>query len=169
MKDNNLHNIKSTGFKTPDNYFESLDDTIFSKLSEDAISAKVNSSGFKVPENYFESFDAKVLTSIDNEDKSKVLPLFDWKKITYISGIAASILLAINLFFTNSNNFTLDDIDTASIESYLMNEDLSSYDIAPYLGTADLSSEHFVENRLKTSDIEDYLLQNSDVENFITD
>ena len=169
MKDTNLHNIKSTGFKTPDNYFESMDDAIFSRLSEDAISAKVNSSGFKVSENYFESFDAKVLTSINNENKSKVIPLFNWKKVTYISGIAASIILAINLFFTNSNNFTLDDIDTASIESYLMNEDLSSYDIAPYLGTADLSSEHFVENRLKTSDIEDYLLQNSDVENFITD
>ncbi len=170
MENKNLHTITKTGFKIPVTYFDALEDAVFSKLKEDAICAKVNSSGFKVPENYFESLDVKVLSSVNNNHgKSKIISLFNWKKVAYVTGIAASIILAISLFFTNSNNFTIEDIDTASIESYLMNEELNSYDITPYLDTANINSDNFVENTLKASDIENYLLQNSDVENLISD
>lgn len=169
MENENLHNIKSTGYKTPDNYFEALEDTIFSKLAEENISSIVHSTGFKVPGSYFESLDSKILNAVEEKDTTKVISLFSWKKIAYISGIAASLILAFNLFFTNSNQLTFDDLETASIENYLMNEDLNTYDIAPYLGTNEMNSEDFVENTLNASDIEDYLLQNSDVEHLITD
>ena len=167
MKNENLHSIKSTGFKTPEDYFESLEDAVFSKMKEQEIHSNVGFSGFKVPSGYFEDFDSKVI-SLVAEDKSKVISLFDWKKIAYISGIAASVILVFNLF-TNSDQLTFDDLETASIENYLINEDLNSYEIAPYLGTADLNSDNFVENTLKASDIEDYLLQNSNVDYLISD
>ena len=168
MKNENLHSIKSTGFKTPEDYFESLEDAVFSKMKEQKIHSNVGFSGFKVPSGYFEDFDSKVL-SLVAEDKSKVISLFDWKKIAYISGIAASLILVFNLLFTNSDQLTFDDLETASIENYLINEDLNSYEIAPYLGTADLNADNFVENKLNASDIEDYLLQNSNVDYLISD
>ena len=169
MKNENLHSINSTGFKTPEDYFDSLEDAVFSKMKEQDIHSKVGLSGFKVPSDYFESFDAKVLSSMSDHKEVKVIPLFKWKKIAYISGIAASVILVFNLFFTNSNQLTFDDLETASIENYLINEDLNSYEIAPYLGTADLNSDNFVENTLNVSDIEDYLLQNSNMEYLISD
>jgi hypothetical protein len=167
MKDHKLHNIKSTGFKTPDNYFETLDDAVFSKLAEENLSAQTNSSGFKVPENYFESIDSKILSTLDKKEDSKVISLFSWKKVAYISGVAASLILAFNLVFNNTNELTFDTLETASIENYLLNEDLSAYEIAPYLGMTELNSDNFIDNTMNASDIEDYLLQNSDIEQLI--
>lgn len=169
MKNNKIHNIKSTGFKTPDNYFESLEETIFSKLAEEKQSVKINSTGFKVPDNYFKTFDDKVLNAIDRDDSAKVVSLFNWKKVIYISGIAASLVLAFNLLFNHSDEFTFDDIETASIENYLIDEDLSAYEIAPYLGDSELDSDDFIDNNMNAADLEDYLIQNSDVEQLITD
>ncbi len=169
MKDNKLNNIKSTGFKTPDTYFETLEDAIFSKLKEETMTAKLTASGFKAPEDYFKTFDAKVLTRIEENQTTKAIPVFTWRNLAYVSGIAASVILAINIFFTHSNKLTFDDLETASIESYLINEDLNAYDIAPYLGASELNSDDFIENTINASEIEDYLLQNSDVEHLITD
>lgn len=168
MKNKNLYNIKSTGFKTPEDYFESLEDAVFSKMNEQQIASKVTSTGFEVPTDYFETLDAKIVSRVEIQPTPKVISLFNWKKVAYISGIAASVILAINIF-SNSNPLTFDDLETASIENYLISQDLNSYDIAPYLGTADLSSENFVENTINSSEIEDYLLQNSNVEYLITD
>lgn len=169
MKSDKLHNIKSTGFKIPETYFETIEDAIFAKLAEETLCAKIDSSGFKVPNDYFETLDAKVLTAVSETNPVKVVSLFRLKKAAYISGIAASIILAINIFSTNSNNLKFNELETASIENYLLNENLDAYDIAPYFNYSELSSDDFVENTLKASDIEDYLLQNSDVENLITD
>lgn len=169
MKNNTLHNIKSTGFKTPDNYFESLDDAIYSKLAEDNLSSKINSNGFEVPEDYFETFDDKVLSAVNENDSTKVIPPFSWKKAAYISGIAASLVLVFNILFTDTDELTFDDLETVSIENYLLNEDLNAYEIAPYLGASELNSNDFVDTNIKASDIEDYLIQNSDVEQLITD
>ncbi|MGJ8593438.1 MAG: hypothetical protein ACSHXF_12880 [Aquaticitalea sp.] len=169
MKNEQLHNIKSSGFKIPDNYFESLEDAVFSRLSEDHLDSKVSSSGFEVPDDYFETFDSKVLNAIPKNESAKVISIFSWRNVSYISGIAASLVLAFNIFFNNSNQLSIDNLETASIESYLMDEDLSAYDIAPYLNLSEFESDNFVENTMTASDIEDYLIQNSDVEQLIID
>lgn len=169
MKNKSLNNIQSTGFKTPPNYFESLDNTIFSKLDADNHLGDISASGFKVPDTYFESFDDTILNALKIEDDAKVIPLYSWKKVAYISGIAASIVLAFNLLFNQSNTVTFDNLETASIEDYLIGEDLSAYDIAPYLNPLDMNSDNFVENTINDLTLEDYLLQNSDVEHLITD
>lgn len=168
MKNNNSHNIKSPGFKTPEGYFESLDKSILSRLQGNDFLKVGNSSGFTAPDNYFETFNDKVLNAV-NSNERKVIPLIKWHKVAYISGIAASLILAFNLLFTNSDKLSFDDLETASMEKYLMNEDLNSYDIAPYLEANEMNSDDFVENTLNASDIEDYLLLNSDVEHLITE
>ena len=169
MKNKQLHNIKSTGFKTPDNYFESFDESLFLKLSENELTSKIDSSGFKVPDNYFETFDDKVIKAIEENEATKIISLGNWKKIIYVSGIAASLVLVFNLLFATENELTFSDLETASIEYYLINEELSAYEIAPYLGSNELDSDDFIDTKMKASDIEAYLLQNSDVEHLITD
>lgn len=169
MKNKQLHNIKSTGFKTPDNYFESFDESLFLKLSENELTSNIDSSGFKVPDNYFETFDDKVKKAIDKNEAKNVFSLVNWKRLGYISGIAASIVLVFNLLLAKTNDLTFDDLETASIENYLINEELNAYEIAPYLGSSELDSDDFIDNNMKASDIEAYLLQNSDVEHLITD
>ena len=169
MKGHNLHNVKSTGYKVPEGYFESLDNVIFSKISEDTVQSKVTNTGFEVPHGYFDSLEQAILESVKEDQDTNVISLINWKKIVYISGIAACVLIVFNLLFSNSNDLTFSDIDTASIENYLENEDVNAYDIAPYLNTSEINSADFVENSINASEIEDYLLQNSDVEYLISD
>ena len=168
MKNEKLHPIKSTGYKLPNDYFNAVEESVFSKLKEENIKLQIQSSGFKVPDDYFETFESSILSS-NNKRATQVVSLFNWKKVVYISGIAASIILAITLFFNNSNSLKISDIDTASIETYLSNEDLSAYDLAPYFDTAELNSDNFIEINIKASEIEEYLLQNSDIEHLIID
>lgn len=169
MKNKNLKEIKSPGYKTPQNYFESVDSTIFTKLKEDKIIARPDSNAFKVPTDYFETLDGRIWSSLNKENTGKTIQLFSWKKVAYISGIAASFVLALNVLFNDDDTVTFGNIDTASIETYLMNEDINAYDMAPYLNTNEFNSENFVDTAINAADIEDYLLQNSDVERLITD
>ncbi|MEZ4792988.1 MAG: hypothetical protein R2783_05875 [Gelidibacter sp.] len=169
MKKNNLNTNVPTGFKVPKDYFESLEDSVVSKLKAEQLSIEFNSSGFKVPNGYFETVDSKILNAIEGHNATKAIPLFGWKKLTYISGIAASILLMLNLLFESSERPVFDDLETASIETYLSQEDLNPYDIASYLNEDDLTKDTFIDKQLSEEAIEDYLLQNSDVEHLITD
>lgn len=169
MKNTNLKNIKSSGFKTPTKYFNSVDDAISAKLKQDKTVAIPDLTGFEVPADYFETVESKIWSSVNQENTSKTIQLFTWKKVAYLSGIAASLILALSILFNESDTVTFGNIDTASIENYLLNQDINAYDIAPYISTEEINSENFVDTKINAADIEDYLLQNSDVERLITD
>ena len=46
MKNDKLHNIKSTGYKTPDNYFENFEVTLLEQLKENKLIKDIDTSGF---------------------------------------------------------------------------------------------------------------------------
>ena len=98
MKNKKLHNIKTSGFKAPDGYLESFDELLLNKLNESSPLNDLKNSGFKVPENYFESFEEKFAKNLTSEKEIKVIPFIPWKKMLYVSGIAASIILMVSLF-----------------------------------------------------------------------
>lgn len=50
MKHKKLEHIKSAGFKTPHNYFESFDAKLKKRLSENKPLDNIETSGFKVPD-----------------------------------------------------------------------------------------------------------------------
>ena len=52
MKKSKLEHIKKSGFKTPKEYFNTLEDTVFDKMASEKFSKK---EGFKSPEGYFNS------------------------------------------------------------------------------------------------------------------
>ena len=165
MNSNNLHNIKQTGFKTPDTYFESFDDILLNQLKLDTHLNDKIASGFKVPEGYFETFDATVLKQLQ-KDEPKIITLSFWKKVAFVSGIAASLAILLTVFNT-SEDVTFESLETASIENYIYEEHMNSYDIASFLTEDDLVIENFITTPISDESLESYLLDNTTIENLM--
>ena len=167
MKNNNLHNIKSTGFKAPDDYFDSFDEAFFNKLKENNSFEDIKTTGFDIPNDYFETLEETVLKRVETKKETKVISLFSWKKVIYTSAIAASLILMINAFFNTSEILTFDTLETASIESYLEDEGYTSYELAFLLNENELNSEYFTNTNISESLLEDYLLDNTTIEDLL--
>lgn len=164
MTQKKLDKIKTSGFKTPKDYFSQVEEQI---LNEVKLIDKANSSGFEVPDSYFDTVETNILESIAAENDTKVVSLVRWKKVMYTSAIAASLILMFNVFYNASESITINDIETASIESYLETEDYSSYELASLLTEEELSKDNFIDNDISQGSLEDYLLDNVDIEDLI--
>lgn len=160
MKENKLHNIDTTGFKTPKNYFESLEDQILSQAKLN----KVGGSGFKIPNNYLDTVEANVLNKVKDNETPKVISLFTKRNIIYVSSIAAAVLLLLNLSIFENNTW---DLEAETVENYMIEEAISSYEIASLLEDEDLIEENFVNHNFSDENIEDYVLDNVDIEELI--
>lgn len=167
MKNNNLHNIKSSGFKTPNDYFESFDQKLLDKLKDEDKLNTIKTTGFKVPNDYFETVDSKILNAIDNTKETKVVALFSWKKAAYVAAVAASLILMFNIIVNTKDKLTFDSLETASIENYLAEEDFTSYELATLLTEEELNSEAFINTSISEDSLEDYLLNNTNIEDLL--
>ncbi|WP_417557877.1 hypothetical protein [Mesoflavibacter zeaxanthinifaciens] len=156
MKKENLHNIKQSGFKTPDNYFNTIEDQIMSQISLEKID---KNSGFKVPDNYFDTIEDNILSKTK---ETKIFKLFNKKTIVTVASIAAMFVL-----FFNLNPFktqvTFDNLDTDTVEAYILNE-VELNDISNLIETDQLSQTDFIDyngisidNYLDDIDLEDFL------------
>lgn len=161
MDKNKLHNIKNTGFKAPDGYFDDLEDSIVLQLK---LQKKLDSSGFKTPDKYFDSLEDKILDKVKNEPK--VISLFSKRNLLYASSIAAAIVILFGIFLKN-DDLSFDDLEITSIENYLYDEDFDSYEIASMFTVEELSSASFVESELSEDIIQDYLLENVSIEDLL--
>lgn len=167
MKKSHLHNNKDTGFKTAEAYFDTFDELLFKKLNVQKEMTTLSDSGFTVPDNYFENFDSKVKTRIKSEHSPTVRTLLSWRNAAYISGIAASLVLMLTFYMKSDYNLSINQIETASIEDYLDSQNLNIYDIASLLNEDDLFMDDFVSNTLTEESLENYLLNNTSVEDLI--
>lgn len=168
MKKSHLHNIKNSGFKTPDGYFDAFDERLLKKLNVKKEMASISDSGFKVPDNYFETFDDKLQARLKNENSStKVIKLNPWRKVAYLSGVAASIALLLTFLLNSKGQLTINQIETASIENYLKDQNLNAYDIASFLNEEDLIVDNFVSSSLTEESLENYLINNTSIEDLI--
>lgn len=140
--DNNKKHLKS-GFKTPEDYFNTLEDNLYEQLSIDT------KTGFKVPKNYFENLDAILLEKIEQQKKTKVISLINKKQLLYISSIAAALVFAFFIVKPNDTNpLSFNNIEYAAFEDYLNTEEL---DVSPTeladlfeIDTNDLNTISFV-------------------------
>lgn len=149
MENKNLHNIKETGFKVPQDYFEALEDTI---LNEVKLKSIVSESGLKIPKDYLDNFNVSV------KEETKVISIFNKKNIIFVSSIAAAIVLFFSLNIFNTSTTTLDDIDTASVDDYILNETEIS-ELTTLFQDSDLSEAQFI----------DYTLSDEALDSFIED
>ncbi len=149
MKDNNLNNIKTSGFKVPKDYFEGLEDAI---LNEIHLKAQVKDTGFKVPNNYFDTVETSILSKLEKPEV-KVIPLFSRKTILTLSSIAAAVVLffSLNLFKTN---LSIDSLDTDTVENYILDE-IELNDLSVLIEDSELSQTDFI--NYKTLEIKDFI------------
>lgn len=166
MKNKNLKHIKSTGFKIPKDYFENFEGRLFEKIDTKEV-IPVTKTGFKTPEDYFENLEDRIiLENRSKEKEAKVISLFNKKTILYASSIAAAVLLLFNLSIFDKG-VTVDDLDTATVENYILDEDISSYELASLFSEELPTEDHLIDYDLDEEHLEDYLLNNADIENLM--
>lgn len=167
MNNNNTHNEdffsdkeipKATGFNAPNNYFDSLEDALFAKISEEQLPEK---TGFKTPDDYFSTLEDQIFEKITPKKETKVIPLFKRIKKMIPTVAAASVLLFVSIYAYNSigtkKHYTepeLADIENWFDESFSF--EFHSNDIAIVFEEQDFSEIDF---SLSVNDesIEDYL------------
>jgi len=123
MNTNNKHT--KTGFKAPDNYFDSFEEKLLNQLSIETENNLIDKTGFKVPKDYFDTLEKDLLKKIEKPE-TKVISLFNKKKLYYVASVAA--ILIFSFFIINptySDPITFDDIEYASIEEYINTENLN--------------------------------------------
>lgn len=166
MEKNKLNNITSTGFKTPEQYFESFDDKLFERLAEKKTIAGIETSGFTVPNDYFKTVEDNVFSKLNNEEKP-VIRLKSKSKFYYVAGIAASFALLFSIVF-NNKDVTFDAVDTLALESYLYQEDYTSDELAVLFTENDISVNDFIDVQISEETINQYI-ESIDSEDFILD
>jgi len=185
MKKNNLHNIKDSGFKTPNYYFEYLEDTILNEvklkenieshntdvpdnyfddlediiLSKVKLNEKVSTPGFETPTDYFTTLEDSIISKIEIEQSPKVVPLFNKKNILYASSIAAAIVLFFRLSIIPGSDIkepSISDIDTELIDSYVLDETQAT-DLASLFTETELDETSFINYNLSDDTLDSYL------------
>ena len=158
--------IEKTGFKTPDNYFDGIEDAVFEKIKDQKQLDSVNSPGFNTPETYFDSIEDRVLVQL--ERPTKVISLVKTKRILYITSLAAAAILVLTLILKNPNA-SFEVLDTELVENYIIEQELSTYELTSLLSDADLSEIYVdpIGETISDDTLENYLIDNVDLETFI--
>ena len=167
MKEDKLHHIKSTGFRTPDQYFESFENNLFEHLNKKKCIDGIETSGYAVPKDYFDSVEDHVFGKLNTENKP-VIHLQSRKTFYYIAGIAASFVVLLSLFLNNNNSISIDSLETAALESYLNEEDYTSDDIASLFLSDDISETNFIDVSISDEMLNQYL-ESIETEDLILD
>ncbi|MCB4808808.1 hypothetical protein LG651_11145 [Tamlana sp. 62-3] len=164
MSNNSLHNIKKSGFKVPQDYFTNLDDTL---LTVTKLKNEVNKTGFSTPNNYFDTLETSVLNKVSKRKATKVISIFSKKNIVYASSIAAAVILLFSLTLFNKQNISWNTLDVDTVENYILNEDLTSYDMANLFADEDFNIDNFINHDFEEENIESYLIDHIDLDDFI--
>lgn len=161
-------NSNKQGFKTPDNYFKNFDENLFEKISTEQVIP--DSDGFKIPENYFNEFDKILFESYTLQNKSKIINLFSYRKIYYLIGTAAAILIlfiSIKSIHVNES-FSFDDLAFSEIENYIDSGylNLNSDEISAAFNEPEFNEISFSESTIEEEELFNYL--NNNIENYNT-
>jgi len=162
MKKFNLKNIKRSGFKTPEDYFDKFEASV---LNQDKI--KNSGNGFKVPEGYFETIEDTILNKV-NQKESKVIQLFSRKSIITSLSIAASIFLLFNLSIFEKR-ITFDSLDNETLENFVLNQELESSDIANLITNPEELPNAGIAESVSDALLENYLLNSEEIEDFLSE
>jgi hypothetical protein len=150
---------KTTGYKTPESYFENFDEALFAKIAASTLPKK---HGFKVPDSYFENLEDKIVAKAiaSKKPQQKVITLK--RALVFVSGIAAAMVLYFNIAKTNEpvkEEISFDSLTVSEINTWLEDE---SFHIGNYaIGTEfEVSSEKNEVLDIPASDLEEYLKEN---------
>lgn len=166
MNKKKLHTIKTSGHTVPKNYFNRLEDDL---LTTAVLKNKSNSTGLKVPQDYFDTFSPSVLNNkLQKQQKKapKVISIFSRKRTLYTATIAAAVLVLLFSLDFNTRP-SINSLDTASIDNYLLNE-IDSNDLVSLFKDIELNETQFIDYNFN-DDIIDSFLEQEAVSDLITD
>lgn len=148
----------TTGFSTPTNYFEDLEEVINAKISEEKFSQE---TAFKVPENYFETIEDSILAKVSStKKKTKVITFKQrvFKIIPFVAAASILLFIGLNSFVFNTNDsLTLENLSNNDLEYWLDVNTLSTHDIATILENDILDENEFYFTDIKNESIEEYI------------
>ena len=147
MKNDNINNIKNSGFKIPDNYFQDFEENILSKVK---LKSLTEDSGFVVPDNYFDEFKVSV------KNETKVISIFNRKNRLLVSSIAAAIVLFFSLNIFNNSIVSLNDLDTETVDSYILDEANVS-ELTALFSDNELNETQFIDYSISEETLDTYL------------
>lgn len=150
---------KKSGFSSPSNYFDNLEEEISCKILEENFEQEI---GFNVPHTYFENLDNTILAKVNSkEKKSKVIPLRSkvLKFIPYAAAACIALFIGLNSFVFNVNEqITLENLSDTDIENWLDSNTLNTNDITEILENEILDENDFSLTELQDDSIEDYII-----------
>ncbi|MFL1897316.1 hypothetical protein ACJRPK_16550 [Aquimarina sp. 2-A2] len=166
------NNIPESGFTTPENYFETLNESLYNAVNSTTkvpVVSKPVKTGFIVPEGYFETLSEVVINHSKQKQNSPIFYLTK-TQLTVMASIAAMFILILTIVNAPSKTFTINDLTIADIENYLGEEpiDYENYQSYLYSTTEELTNtmsfssieEKNIENYLLSEDIQvDLLIQ----------
>jgi len=147
------------GMKVPEGYFDSIEERLASKLSEDQLP---KDTGFTTPDDYFATFEETLLRKVNETPVVKVIPLYKRKAVLYAVSIAACLLVSISLFYPSVEDTTAPNL--AELEAYYEAGNISydTQDIALLLTDTDLEALPVADEEVSLENLENYLLENLD-------
>lgn len=147
------------GFKTPGDYFDSLEQDLWLKAK---ISELPEQTGFSIPEDYFETLESKIFKDLKEEPKSvPVISIFRKKELHYLAGIAASLVMG---FFIWNSMDPPSTIDSFEASTYIENGgvNINTYDLAQLLSEEDITQIVQQNQFFSEESLDHYLLENLD-------
>ncbi|SDR82256.1 hypothetical protein SAMN05216503_1051 [Polaribacter sp. KT25b] len=148
---------KKTGFSTPTDYFNNLEDVIATKISEENLNKEI---GFKVPDTYFNNLEDTILAKVSSEKETKIISFKDrlLKMIPYAAAASIVLFIGLNSFvFNTDKELTLDSLTDTEIEYWLDANTLNTNDISIVLEDDLLDENDFYFTTLNDETIEDYI------------
>ena len=158
-----LEQIKSmtqhkSGFSTPENYFESVENSVFSNIKAATFSKE---NVFTAPDNYFTNFEDSLFANIDFPKKEvKVISLKSRILKIIPAAAAASILLFIGLnTLTFSETTSFESISSEEMENWLDESYIKNNTSIINFVDADFKSSNVLEedSSIEGEDIFEYL------------
>jgi len=147
---------KDSGHETPDDYFKEVESSVLSKLKNEQNSSQDQT----IPAGYFDNLEDKVFARLAQEKKPKV---FSLKKYWIPAAVAASLLLFVTIYnsFAKKQTLQLTEVEAWIEEGNL---ELNSYEIAK-LYTDEIENIN-INTTLDAYDLEDYLNDEISEESF---
>jgi len=145
------------GFSIPENYFDTVEDAVFSKIGEQHFPV---GNAFSTPDRYFESFEDTLFSKLDITKKEVKVISLKSRVLKFIpTAAAASVLLFIglNIFTTEDpfNTISSEDLDSWFDENYI---DYSTVNAIEFIDT-DFTERNILEDdtSIDDDDILEYL------------
>ena len=165
MDKNELHNKQSSGYKTPDTYFESFEDRLFDRIDLNDAKRDVmleSETGFETPTHYFDSLEDRILEQVNSKkEETPVISIFSRRNLYYATAVAAVLILTIIAFNSFNSNDVLpnfEDLELSEYEAYIESDafDMSTEQITALLDD-EVSEDLFNDQNLEDTQLLDYL------------